>query len=191
MEFPHDALLQELKNIKTELNNIPIIDNTTLNPVVSSTITTPLTSVNSVTITQPRPIPAPLNEDNLGAFVIDKAQDLINRSLDTVNEIGDFVKASCDAKTLQGFAELVKATTGIIDTLNNINLEKKKSTTSKEIKQMDIESKKALKPSQHTHNTINILATREEIIKKFLVDNESHLLSSHPDAIDIEFQQKS
>ena len=65
---------------------------------------------------------------------------------------------------------MVKASTSAIDTLNKINLAEQKNKTAKEIKIMDIESKKELKNTESEHR---VTFTREDILKKLMESSVS------------------
>ena len=77
----------------------------------------------------------------------------------------DYISHSPESKEVIALSELVKASTLAIDTLNKINLAEKKNQTSKEIKMLDIESKRELKGSE---SESKITFTREEILKKLM-----------------------
>lgn len=179
-ENPHDLLLNELKNLnkdlKTELKNTKNKDD--------EEFITMVTPCNTTTTT---PSATPLTEDNLGDYILDRTQELIKISLDTVSSMKQYFAGGATASEIEAFSELIKATTASIDTLNHINIEKKKSKTAKELKQMDIEGKKEL-TAVKTPSNVNVLMTTREEIMKMIEENSSELekLDQRP-AIDADF----
>jgi predicted RNA-binding protein with RPS1 domain len=82
----------------------------------------------------------------------------------------DYIAHSPESKEILAISELIKASTAAIDTLNKINLSEKKNQNAKEIKKMDIESKKELK---NTENESRMTFTREEILKQLMQSSVS------------------
>lgn len=150
-----DSLLQELKNLnktlKGELKKEQE-DLSTFSTVVSTISTTVEPAFK-------------LSEDNLSEFILDNTQKIILNGLKTIDSLKDIIANTADAKSMSGFADIVTATNAAITTLNNINIEKKKAITAKEIKQMDIDGRKQIADTRKPNNTLNIIAPREQIIK--------------------------
>jgi len=115
-----------------------------------------------------------LDKSDLEQFILNSSGKLIKDSLDVIDGMRDYVEAAPDAESISSLAELMKASTNAIDTLNKVLIQDKKSATQVGVKQMDIDSKKQLADS--ANKAINTL-TREEVFKK-LLDNA--------DVIDIE-----
>lgn len=174
-----DSLLEELKNLNNDLTNEvkkQIEATTTLQPVISSSIAT--TSAVPMPVTQP----FTLTEDNLSEFILQNAQKIIQDGVKTIRDLQPIVGATFDSKLLESYAEVVKATTGSIDTLNKLNIEKHKTKASKEMKIMDIEAKKQITQQKVSNNTVNIIATREEVMK--ILNDATEKLIEKP-AIDV------
>ena len=70
-----------------------------------------------------------------------------------------------EAENMSALSELVKASTGAIDTLNKIVLQDKKSNTTIKAKEMDIDSRKELQQSDQQHS---LTMSREEVIAGLL-----------------------
>jgi hypothetical protein len=157
-----NSLLEELKNLNKDLKgelkntkNSTLSTTTTITSSISSTIVPVISSAVKPTLT----------EENLSDFILEKAQELIITGLDTVKDLQMTVVNTLDTRAMQGYANIIGATTAAIDTLNAINLERSKQKAQKEIKTMEIEAKKAIGPSKNTHNTVNLIANRETILK--------------------------
>ena len=83
-----------------------------------------------------------------------------------------------EAENMSALSELVKASTGAIDTLNKIVLQDKKSNTTLKAKEMDIDSRKELQQSDQKHA---LTMSREEVIANLL---------NAKDAIDVDAEVK-
>jgi len=70
-----------------------------------------------------------------------------------------------EAENVSSLAELIKASTGAIDTLNKLVVQDKKSNTTIKAKKLDIESKKQLQTSDQQHK---LLLSREEVIERLI-----------------------
>jgi hypothetical protein len=157
-----DALLNELKNLNNDLKNElkkEEIVNSTLNTSVSTT------SVSNSSQNMPQTPLIILTDDNLNEFILQNAQRIVIEGVKTIKDLQTIVSSTFDSKLLVGYAEVVKATTSSIDTLNKLNIEKQKFKANKEIKQMDIDAKSKLPKEKGTVNNLNIIATREQVIK--------------------------
>lgn len=106
-----------------------------------------------------------LEKEHVEDFVIQQSSKLIRETNDLILSMKDYIAHSPESKEILALSELIKASTAAIDTLNKINLSEKKNKAAKEMKVMDIESKKELKT---TENQNRVTFTREEILKKLM-----------------------
>lgn len=168
MNTSTDTLLAELQNldhvVTTSLEDGK--DTTSVPNSLTPTPTLPTSQNFSTSATNLKPVPMTLTDDNLNEFILKHSQELVQNSLIAIQELKDIVGKTFDGKLITSFADMVKATTGALDTLNSIQLEKNKQKASKEMKLLDIESRKNLKvgPSKVVNNNV-LVATREEIFK--------------------------
>ena len=113
-----------------------------------------------------------ITEDNINEYILKKTGTLIDAGLGAVNDLKDFVVQGQNPDEIAALSELISSTTKAIEALNRINLQNKKAKTDKELKTMDIEGKKAvagmLPGNNITNNTVNLVASREEIFKQLL-----------------------
>jgi hypothetical protein len=120
----------------------------------------------------PRGTPTNINEDNINDYILQKTGNLVDAGLGAVQDLKDFVVQGQNPDEIAALSELISSTTKAIEALNRINLQNKKAKTDKEIKIMDIEGKKAIANSlpgnNITNNTVNLVASREEIFKQLL-----------------------
>tara|TARA_Y100000310_G_C20067217_1_gene527680 strand:- start:73 stop:537 length:465 start_codon:yes stop_codon:yes gene_type:complete len=104
-----------------------------------------------------------LPKEELETFILDNSAKLIRDSLDTLGAVKDYVMASPDAESVHSLAELYKASSTALDTLNKILIQNKRVEGQVAVKVMDIEAKKQL--SQGTEQA-KITFTRDEIFEK-------------------------
>ena len=160
-----DSLLEELKNLNNDLKEEikkEEITNSTITSSISST-STPILSANP---------PFMLDNTNLNDFILQNAQKIVQEGVKTIKDLQSIVAATFDSKLLLGYAAIVTATTSSIDSLNKLNIEREKFKANKDLKILDIDSKKQLIDGKKQNNTINIIATREQILKMMNEVNE-------------------
>jgi hypothetical protein len=161
-----DTLLEELKNLNNTLKAEIVRERSAITEEeTNESIITLIPSASSVPSVPIIAEPV-LDEDGLSKFILETSQKIIKTGLETIESLKTTIAATEDAKSMQGFAEIVTATNNVINTLNTINIEKRKAATAKEIKTMDIEARKQLKPATKvTNNNLNLIASREQIVK--------------------------
>jgi hypothetical protein len=122
----------------------------------------------------PRGTPTHITEDNINDYILQKTGTLIDAGLGAVSDLKDFIVQGQNPDEIAALSELISSTTKAIEALNKINLQNKKAKTDKELKAIDIEGKKAIAGSlpgnNITNNTLNLVASREEIFKQLLND---------------------
>lgn len=146
-----------------------------------SDIDTLLDELSSFSFSQPastkissKPQTTKITEDNINDYILQKTGNLVDAGLGAVEDLKDFVVQGQNPDEIAALSELISSTTKAIEALNRINLQNKKAKTDKELKTMDIEGKKAIASSlpgnNITNNTVNLVASREEIFKQLLND---------------------
>ena len=118
-----------------------------------------------------------VDDSNINDYIIQKVGKLIESGIETVETIQQTIASGFEPEELQAFSGLIASVTNAAETLNKINIQNKKAKASKEIKQMEIESKqKQLGDGGSGKTTNNVLiATREEVIERFLEKNEKYI----------------
>ena len=104
----------------------------------------------------------PVTSDNLEKFVIDKASDLINKSLNMVDEFQSVLGASPSEESAEAMANLINAASSAIETLNKVLNSNKRAQTSIKIKEMDVESRNKI---NERDNVTRLMMTRSEVMK--------------------------
>jgi len=113
-----------------------------------------------------------IEEEDLCKFIIDKSTKLIQQGVDTIEELKNSV-LSGNPEEVSSFSELIKAVTSSLDVLSKINIQNKKSKSARELKELDINALKQLKDKPTRTNIL--VATREDVINRFLKDVENQI----------------
>lgn len=119
-----------------------------------------------------------LEPEDLQKFILNNTGKLIQDSMDTIDNIKQYIISAPEPEDVHSLAELYKASTGALETLNKIYLQQNKSDTTIKVKTMDIQAKLSL--AEDKENKITF--TREEIFDR-LVDSGKVI---EADAADIE-----
>lgn len=139
-----------------------------------------------------------LAEEDVTNFVIKKAGELVNISLDSVSEMRDIVIQGQDPEEIAALAGLISSTTGAIEALNKLVILQKRQKGAEKLEQIKLEGKKEVARIQATaaapltnttNNTTNnvLVMNREEIFKKFLNDDkESEIIELTTEILPIE-----
>ena len=98
---------------------------------------------------------------NIEEFLIKKSSKLINKSLNIVDNVDDYIKSAPENRDVAAMAELIKAASASIDTLNKLHTAKERNETQLEVKKLDVESKERL---NLIDNQARILLSREDIM---------------------------
>jgi len=107
----------------------------------------------------------PLEKEEVEQFIIDQSSKLIKDSMEMIDNMKEVVFHVPDADNVSSLAELVKASTGAIETLNKLVTQDKKSKTQLQVKQLDIQSKQLLQNNEQEHR---LKISREEVLKKLI-----------------------
>lgn len=105
-----------------------------------------------------------ITDENVNSFVYKKSVELVSASLGAVQTIRDSVLTGVDPKEIAALSQLINATTKALDTLNQINLQNKKSKSNAELKKMELEANKMI-ASKIPQTTNILIASRDEILK--------------------------
>jgi len=106
-----------------------------------------------------------LRKEDVEQFIIQKSSKLIQDSLELIDNMKEVVHHMPEAENVSSLAELIKASTGAIETLNKLVVQDKKSNTTIKAKQLDIDSKKQLLASDQQHA---LMLSREEVLDRLL-----------------------
>ena len=107
----------------------------------------------------------PLSRDDVEDFVVENAGKLITQSLEVMESVKDYIMASNDPDSISSLADLIRASSSSIDTLNKMVIQNKRTATTLAAKKMDVEAKYAIEGQKNEHA---LIASREEMFKKIL-----------------------
>lgn len=106
--------------------------------------------------------------DKLEAFILNKTSALVNTSIDMVEDVKDYISSAPENRDVAAIAELIRASTGAIDTLTKLHTAKEGNKSRIEIKQIDVEAKERMNIAD---NQTKVLLSRDDIMKA-LIDEE-------------------
>ena len=105
--------------------------------------------------------------DKLEEFILNKTSSLVNTSIEMVEDVKDYISSAPENRDVASLAELIRASTGAIDTLNKLHTSKEGNKSRKEIKQLDVEAKERMNIAD---NQTKVLLSRDDIMKALMDD---------------------
>ena len=142
-----------------------------LNMPPDTTVATAVVTRTTSKKDEPEDVEVPKTEDEIQEFILKNAAHLASLSIKSVQDLQKMVIATGDPEQIASLASLIAAGTGAVESVNKINLQNKKTAATKELKKLDIESKKELQQLKNDGylnlpqgNTNILVATREEIM---------------------------
>tara|TARA_R110001583_G_scaffold7889_8_gene38562 strand:+ start:1200 stop:1649 length:450 start_codon:yes stop_codon:yes gene_type:complete len=109
-----------------------------------------------------------LDKENLEEFIMKSSGKLVNKSLEIVDNVNDYISSAPENRDVAALAEVIKATAGSIDTLQKLHSSNERNETQKEVKKMDVESKERI---SIVDNQTRVLLSREDIMQA-LIDKD-------------------
>lgn len=111
-----------------------------------------------------------LTGENLEEFLLKYTGKLIKDSVESIENVKDYIDSAPDAESTEALASLIKSAASSIDVLQRIMTSREKNTSSKEITKMKIESQQI-----QTDKEIGarLLLSREEAIKALIASSNS------------------
>jgi len=107
-----------------------------------------------------------LDKEDLEQFVLNSSGKLIQDSVVMIDNMKDYISAGGSPDDIHAFSELFKASTSAMEILNKILIQNKRGETTKEVKQMDINSKQLM----NTQNVQATLISRDDVLKQLMDD---------------------
>lgn len=105
-----------------------------------------------------------LDKERLEEFIIKNSGRLITKTLNIVDDVQTYISSAPEAKDVTALAELLKAASASMEALNKVYTSIEKNKTSKEIKQMDIDSREKI----NTQDNATFLLSRKEIMQELI-----------------------
>ena len=113
-----------------------------------------------------------LDKEDLEDFLIQNSGKLIKKSLSIVDNVNDYISSAPENRDVAALAELIKASSSAIETLNKLHVAKERNETQLEVKKIDVESKERINIAD---NQAKILLSREDILNA-LVDEDKEVI---------------
>tara|TARA_R110002167_G_scaffold262302_1_gene468989 strand:- start:1215 stop:1652 length:438 start_codon:yes stop_codon:yes gene_type:complete len=113
-----------------------------------------------------------INRDNLEEFIMNNSSKLVTKSLDIVDNVNDYISSAPENRDVAALAELIKASSGAIDTLQKLHTSNERNETQIEVKKIDVESKERI---NITDNQTRVLLSREDIMDA-LIDRDDDVI---------------
>tara|TARA_R100001163_G_scaffold60340_1_gene49559 strand:+ start:21 stop:461 length:441 start_codon:yes stop_codon:yes gene_type:complete len=110
-----------------------------------------------------------LNKEDLEDFLIQNSGKLIKKSLSIVDNVNDYISSAPENRDVAALAELIKASSSAIETLNKLHVAKERNETQIEVKKIDVESKERLNIAD---NQTKVLLSRDDIMKALIEDEK-------------------
>ena len=128
-----------------------------------------LSQLKNTTVIKQTPVTDTLTKEKLEEFLIKNSGKLVTDSINLIDDMRDFVgTADAGPDSISALAELIKAASSAVDTLNKIYISDERNKNQVKIKTMDIESKEKLTIMD---NQTKVLLSREDIMKA-IIDKE-------------------
>tara|TARA_R100001594_G_C3968378_1_gene247212 strand:- start:237 stop:680 length:444 start_codon:yes stop_codon:yes gene_type:complete len=113
-----------------------------------------------------------IDKENLEEFIMKSSGKLVNKSLEIVDNVNDYISSAPENRDVAALAEVIKATSASIDTLQKLHSSNERNETQKEVKKMDVESKERLNIAD---NQTRMLLSRDDIMKA-LIDKDDDVI---------------
>jgi len=106
-----------------------------------------------------------VTDESVNNYIYQKSTELVESSLAAINTIRDSVIQGIDPDEINALTSLITATNKALDTLNKINMQNKRVTSTEKMKVLEIEARKEMATKRIPATTNVLIATREEIMK--------------------------
>lgn len=114
------------------------------------------------------------DKDSMEEFIIAKTSKLISKTLNMVDNVSDYISSAPENKDVASIAELIRASTSAIDTLQRMHVTAKNNEARKDLKTMDIDAR--IENNVRDNHT-KIAMSREEVMDALLADSEKVVTS--------------
>lgn len=118
--------------------------------------------------------------EDLEEYLVKKTARLINTTLDAVDNVKDYISSAPENRDVASLAELMRSANSAIETMQKVHANKANNAARKELKTMDIDSKKQL---NMVDNQTKLVMSREELMDAMLKAPEAE--PDKDDVIDI------
>lgn len=121
-----------------------------------------------------------LPQEKLESFVLNSTGKLVTQGLEIVEGVKDYVMNNPESREVEALSEALKAVSSALSVIKDIHITQIKRNTAKELKIMEIESKKMLKEEDKKDR---LLLSRDEVFKKIL--EEAKVIEAQAEAVTV------
>ena len=121
-----------------------------------------------------------LPQEKLESFVLNSTGKLVTQGLEIVEGVKDYVMNNPESREVEALSEALKAVSSALSVIKDIHITQIKRNTAKELKVMEIESKKMLKEEDKKDR---VLLSRDEVFKKIL--EEAKVIEAQAEAVTV------
>ena len=114
-----------------------------------------------------------IDRDSLEEFIMQNSGKLVTKSLNIVDNVNDYIASAPENRDVAALAELIKAASTAIDTLQKLHTSNERNQTQKEVKRMDVESKERI---SIVDNQTKVLLSREDIMDALVDKDDSDVI---------------
>ncbi|MDB4396200.1 hypothetical protein N9Z65_01145 [bacterium] len=107
--------------------------------------------------------------EELEEYLVKTTARLIDTTLDAVDNVKDYISSAPENRDVASLAELMRSANSAIETMQKIHANKENIQSRKDVKQMDIDSKKEL---NLIDNTAKLVMSREDVLKALTGERE-------------------
>ena len=111
--------------------------------------------------------------EELEDYLVKTTARLIDTTLDAVDNVKDYISSAPENRDVASLAELMRSANSAIETMQKIHANKENIRARKDVKQMDIDSKKELNIMD---NTAKLVMSREEVLKALTSGEEEEVI---------------
>jgi len=111
--------------------------------------------------------------EELEDYLVKTTARLIDTTLDAVDNVKDYISSAPENRDVASLAELMRSANSAIETMQKIHANKENIQARKDVKQMDIDSKKELNIMD---NTAKLVMSREEVLKALTSGEEEEII---------------
>lgn len=121
-----------------------------------------------------------LPKDKLEEFVLNSTGKLVTQGLEIVEGVKDYVMNNPESREVQALSEALKAVASALSVIKDVHITQIKRDAAKDIKIMEIESRKMLKDDDRKER---LLLSRDEVFKKIM--DEAKVIEAQAEAVSI------
>ena len=121
-----------------------------------------------------------LPADKVEQFVLNSTGKLVTQGLEIVEGVKEYVMNNPESREVEALSEALKAVASALSLIKDIHITQIKRDSAKDLKIMDLESRRQLKD---VDNTARLMMSRDEIFKKIM--EEAKVIEAQAETVTI------